>query len=290
MRSERRAPSLSYCNQGRRSGMMGDTYTRRAAVGGLVLSTVGLSAAHGRSIRWPGGARAAVSLTYDDGLNSQLDTVIPALEARGLKGTFFLVRDNVDARIGDWVKAAGLGHEVGNHTVSHQCTLGDFSEATFAEREILPMEDYLDSHFGPRRFRTFAYPCGFLGLGRGDPHRRFGRYRAALENTFIAARTVAGEPNDPAMAARDRLTLSAFEPTYDVDAIEPAVRYVNAAVARGSWAILVFHQVLPKRGGEGDTSIAVHQRILGLVQDRRLWCAPMGAVFTHLTGDTGRPI
>lgn len=268
--------------------MIEDGHTRRAMIGGLVLSTVGLSAALGRETRWPGGARAAVSLTYDDGLNSQLDAVVPALEARGLKGTFFLVRDNVDARIGDWVKVASLGHEVGNHTVSHQCALDDFSETAFAEREILPMEDYLDNHFGPRRVRTFAYPCGFLGLGQGDRHERFGRYRAVLEKTFIAARTVAGAPNDPAMAARDRLNLSAFEPTYEVDEIEPAVRYVNAALARGDWAILVFHQVLPKRAGEGDTSVAVHQAILDHVRDRRLWCAPMGEVFTYLTADTAR--
>ena len=259
--------------------------SRRALVGGLLLSSIGLTGARARETRWPGGARAAVSLTYDDGLDSQLDNVIPALEARGLKGTFFLVRDNVDERIGDWVKAAALGHEIGNHTVSHQCTLGAFTEAAFAEREILPMEAYLDLHFGPRRLRTFAYPCGFLGLGRVDMRRRFGRYRLALEDTFAAARTVAGEPNDPATAVRDRLTLRAFEPTYDVDSVVTAARYLKAALARGAWAMLVFHEVLPQRVGEGDTSIAVHDRIVDLAQDDRLWCAPMGEVFTHLSRD-----
>ena len=264
--------------------------SRRALAGALIISPVGRSSARGQDTSWPAGARAAVSLTYDDGLNSQLDNVIPALEARGLKGTFFLVRDNVDERIGDWVKAAALGHEVGNHTVSHQCALGAFTQTAFAESEILPMEAYLDRHFGPGRLRTFAYPCGFLGLGRGDMRRRFGRYRAALEEVFAAARTVAGAPNDPATVIRDRLTLRAFEPTYEVDGVGPAVRYIDTALARGAWAILVFHEVLPQRAGEGDTSIAVHDRVLDLVQRRRIWCAPMGEVFTHLMHRRAQPI
>ena len=32
-------------------------------------------------IAWPDGKKAAVVLTYDDGLRSQLDNVIPQLEA-----------------------------------------------------------------------------------------------------------------------------------------------------------------------------------------------------------------
>ncbi|HUO21994.1 MAG TPA: polysaccharide deacetylase family protein [Caulobacteraceae bacterium] len=236
---------------------------------------------------WPSGARGAVSLTYDDGLDSHLDQVIPDLNARGLRGTFFLVRDNVDERIGDWVKAAEPGHEIGNHTVSHQCSLGGFTEAGFADREIEPMEDYLDQHFGPRPMRLYAYPCGFLGLGRGDMRARFGRYRLALQDAVTAARTVAGPPNDPFTVRSNRLDLSAFEPTYDTASTEPARRYLDAALARGGWAILVFHDVLPQWRAEGDTAAAVHSRVLDLIADRPLWCAPMGEVFTRLTGDRG---
>ncbi len=266
------------------------TLSRRGLALGLTLAALSppaLAAGRRRPGRgaphaWPERARAAVSLTYDDGLDSQLDNVVPELEARGLKGTFFLVRENVDERIADWVRTAALGHEIGNHTVSHQCTLGGFSEAAFADREVLPMEAYLDSHFGSRRPRIFAYPCGFLGLGRGVMNRRLGRYRQALQDTFMAARTVAGGPNDPDQVLSERLDLQAFEPTYDVDSLRPAVRYLNATLARGAWAILVFHDVLPKRLGEGDTTLATHARILDLVQTQPFWCAPMGQVFAHI--------
>jgi peptidoglycan/xylan/chitin deacetylase (PgdA/CDA1 family) len=53
---------------------------------------------------WPNGAKAAVSLTYDDGLDSQLENGVGALQSAGLKATFFLTKDNIGDSIGDWVK------------------------------------------------------------------------------------------------------------------------------------------------------------------------------------------
>lgn len=51
----------------------------------LVCSVSGASAT-----QWPNGAKAAVVLTYDDALESQLDHAVPALDAAGFKATFFL--------------------------------------------------------------------------------------------------------------------------------------------------------------------------------------------------------
>ena len=42
------------------------------------------------SFAWPYGARAAVSLAYDDALESPLDHALPALDKLGLKGSFYL--------------------------------------------------------------------------------------------------------------------------------------------------------------------------------------------------------
>lgn len=51
---------------------------------------------------WPAGARGAVSLTYDDALNSQLDVAVPALDALKLRTTFFVTLDAVAARHAEW--------------------------------------------------------------------------------------------------------------------------------------------------------------------------------------------
>jgi hypothetical protein len=46
------------------------------------------------AFQWPGKAKAAVSLAYDDALDSQLDNAIPSLDKFGLKGSFYLQLSN----------------------------------------------------------------------------------------------------------------------------------------------------------------------------------------------------
>ncbi len=250
------------------------------AVGAFSLVT-GASAQPGRV--WPGGAKAAVSLTYDDALNSQLDNAVPELKRLGMKATFFLTEANAHWRLADWEALARDGHEVANHTVSHPCALSGYSAKRLEQVEIDPMEGYLDSHFSADRERTFAYPCGYLGVGRGGRHVRYARYRKILErDNVVAARTTAGGPNRPQDVVADPLYLHAFEPTYDGDTVAPARRYLNEAVAQGDWAILVFHDVLPKWHADGDASVATHNRILQHVAGLDVWCAPMGQVFDYV--------
>jgi peptidoglycan/xylan/chitin deacetylase (PgdA/CDA1 family) len=232
---------------------------------------------------WPDGARAAVSLTYDDALNSQLDNAVPELKRLGLKATFFLTETNAHWRLADWEELARDGHEVANHTMTHPCALGGYSATRLQETEIARMEGYLNSHFGADRERTFAYPCGYLGVGRGGRHARFARYRRVLEHDgVVAARTTAGGPNRPEAALADPLHLHAFEPTYEGDSPGPALRYLNETITQGGWAILVFHDVLPKWRGDGDVSIATHDKILAHIAALDVWCAPMGEVFGYV--------
>jgi peptidoglycan/xylan/chitin deacetylase (PgdA/CDA1 family) len=239
---------------------------------------------------WPGGKRGAVSLTYDDGLDSQLANVVPALDAMGLKGAFFLTEENMDARLADWVAVARNGHEIGDHTVSHPCKLSKYTAAAFHDQELAPMERYLDDNFGAGRPRDYAYPCGFVKLGKGSKEDRLTRYRSLMDATFAAARIVDGDPNDPRLVVHDRYQLHAFEPTYVKDDPQAGFDYLAKAVARGGWAILVFHDVLEKRVGDGDTSIAVHQAILDAVAKAPVWCAPMATVFDYIAQAEGRPV
>jgi len=100
-----------------------------AALPSLSILSAGSARAH-RTV-WPGGARGAVSLTYDDALNSQLDNAVPQLEARGLRGTFFLTEENIGDRLADWQAVARAGHEIADHTVHHPCDLRGYSPARF---------------------------------------------------------------------------------------------------------------------------------------------------------------
>ncbi|HEX4199249.1 MAG TPA: polysaccharide deacetylase family protein [Caulobacteraceae bacterium] len=254
-----------------------------ALLGGPALARVPGAPAH----PWPNGARAAVSLTYDDGLDSQLDNAAAPLAAAGLRATFFLTLANADARLADWTALARSGgHEVGHHTVSHPCDLRPYTAASFAQREIAPMQAWLDNNFGPNPDRLFAYPCSATNLGAGDANRQLARYEALLKASgFRGARTCDEDaPNSPGYALADPYRLRASATTYDQDDPGLAVAYVRQAMKRGDWAILVFHDIVKQRAGPGDTSIATHQAVLDWLAAQPVWCAPMGQVLGHIGG------
>ncbi len=70
--------------------------------------------------------KCAVSLTYDDALNINLDKIIPALDSVKLKGTFYLIASSkaFTNRLKEWKVAANHVHELANHTLFHPCTGG----------------------------------------------------------------------------------------------------------------------------------------------------------------------
>jgi peptidoglycan/xylan/chitin deacetylase (PgdA/CDA1 family) len=264
-------------------------FTRRSISAGLTATVfAGSASARGAPANaWPDAATAAVSLTYDDALNSQLDNAAASLKAAGLKATFFLTLENMDARLNDWVELAKAGHEFGNHTVSHPCDLRGFTRDSFAQQEIMPMQDYLDAHFGPNPQRMFAYPCSATDLGDGDANQQRGRYEALLRTTgFRGARTCDEDaPNSPRNARAAPYRLRASATTSDQDDPKLAIAYVEDAMKRGDWAILVFHDILETWTGTGDTSIATHDAILRWITAQRVWCAPMGEVLRHIAGE-----
>ena len=239
------------------------------------------------SFVWPGGRRGAISLTYDDGLNSQLEIAAPQLEAHGFRGTFFLTGENMLERQADWIALEARGHEIGDHTETHPCELRPYDGARFQQTQLGPMEAYLDANFRTPRPRLFAYPCGATELGRhGDLNARRRAYITLMRQDFRAARTVDGGPNDPWLVKRFRYLLQASAPTYDADDPKPALAYAQQAIDRGYWAILIFHDVLEARQGSGDTSRATHEAILDWIGGQSLWCAPMGRVLDYVEART----
>jgi peptidoglycan/xylan/chitin deacetylase (PgdA/CDA1 family) len=124
--------------------------------------------------QWPNGAKAAVSLSYDDALNSQLDSAIPALNQYGFKGSFYLTLSSkvITERREEWSAIAEQGHELGNHTINHACrgslpnrqwvdTNNDLDKKTMAQikQEIIKANNLLNAIDG-QTIRTFTLPCG----------------------------------------------------------------------------------------------------------------------------------
>jgi len=232
---------------------------------------------------WPSGKRGAVSLTYDDGLDSQLDLAVPALDRFGFKATFFLTYDNIKERLPDWTKLARGGHELANHTVTHPCDLGPFTPASYRHRELAPMAHWLDGAAPHWPVRSFAYPCDVTNLGSGDANRQEARFDRLLANMGIAAaRTSEGEPNRPATTLRRPHRLQALAVGFDATDFAAVDAYLKRAAAQGYWAILVFHDIAKVPTEAGQTSFVMHDQILQSIADGPLWCAPLATIFDRI--------
>ena len=224
------------------------------------------------------GKSCAVVLTYDDGLNVDLNNVIPALDSVGLKGTFYISDyfDGLKDQIFKWRKAAAEGHELGNHTVWHPCEGGrpgrefvkpesDLNNYTVARmvKEIQTMNNILKAIDGKEE-RTFAYPCGDMKIHDTA-------YLDGLKNEFIAARGVA-----PAMQTIDKVDL------YNIDCYgingqtgDQLIDLVKQAMKTHTLLVFLFHGV----GGEHslNVSLEAHSALLHFLQqnEKDIWIAPM---------------
>ena len=131
--------------------------------------------------------RAIICLTYDDGLETQLSTVIPQLDSAGLKATFFLnsiqgssqsdvIGQTPEAVLG-WSNAAKNGHELANHTLFHPCPekLGwaktvaiDSYTIDKIIKEISSQNTILSLLDPKRKTRSFAFPCNNVFIAGTD--------------------------------------------------------------------------------------------------------------------------
>jgi peptidoglycan/xylan/chitin deacetylase (PgdA/CDA1 family) len=82
--------------------------------------------------RWYGNSQAACSITFDDGTLDQYLLAAPELEARDMRGTFFIITGprangfwkdgNTNRLLFSWDQARELhdrGHEIASHTANH---------------------------------------------------------------------------------------------------------------------------------------------------------------------------
>jgi peptidoglycan/xylan/chitin deacetylase (PgdA/CDA1 family) len=74
---------------------------------------------------WPDGKRAALSLSFDDALPSQVVNGLPVLRKYKARVTFYVLPDAVRLNLDGWRQAVADGHEIGNHTIRHPCS-GNF--------------------------------------------------------------------------------------------------------------------------------------------------------------------
>ncbi|HEY7306929.1 MAG TPA: polysaccharide deacetylase family protein [Bryobacteraceae bacterium] len=200
--------------------------------------------------RWPQDRAAAISLTFDDAMISQLDHVGPILRKYSLHGTFF-VTTGTEAwrnRIVDWKRLASEGNEIGGHTVHHPCLLERIEphaqgySPEMMEAEIRDSAQAILREIGSRHGLTFAYPCGNMSFGQpADQARNEAVYLRFVSEHFYAARAYGW----PAAVTPDELSILSV-PDLGFTAgrdFRSLLEMADAGLRNHQWGVFTFHGV-----------------------------------------------
>ncbi|MDQ8201388.1 polysaccharide deacetylase family protein [Pelagicoccus sp. SDUM812003] len=243
------------------------------------------AAADTNSFRWPNEKGAAVCLTYDDSLASQLDVAYPQLEEAGLKGTFFLQGNGrtMNDRLDDWRDVASAGHELASHSLFHPCRKAlpgrdwvaanrDLDQYSLDRvRSELEITNTLLHAIDGQSTRTFAYPCGDTAAEHGESS-----FLPIADDLFVASRGVYS--NLGSIRDLDFNNTPGFDPSgKDLSA---SIAYLEDCYEKGTVAVFLMHGV----GGDYlVTDAELHQALLDyLVENQdRFWIDTFKNVMTH---------
>jgi peptidoglycan/xylan/chitin deacetylase (PgdA/CDA1 family) len=236
--------------------------------------------------RWPQDRVAAISLTFDDGINTHLDFVGPILKKHHLHGTFFVTTGMGpwEKRKPEWKQLAEQGNELANHTVHHPCLLPqikphsqDYTPAVM-EAEIKDAAQQITQLLNSRRGLTFAYPCGNMTFGKPqDEIANAALYLRYVSESSIGARGVGpGGPADP--DELNVLDIGDLGPTADKDSIS-LLGMAQPALRGHLWGVYCFHGV----GGDWlSITPETLEEIAGYFERHaEIWTAPFGDVIRY---------
>lgn len=143
---------------------------KRTALFTIALIALALCTHAQEIARYKGNARAAVSYTFDDGLKEHYTMVLPHLDSLGIKGTFWIIANNIDIdkpMVGHipatWDEVntiAEHGHELGNHGYTHTA-LNEITPEQITQ-EIAKNDSAIYAHTGVHTV-SFCFP------GNGRP-------------------------------------------------------------------------------------------------------------------------
>ncbi|MGV8878910.1 MAG: polysaccharide deacetylase family protein [Sphingobacteriaceae bacterium] len=235
--------------------------------------------------KWPGGKKAAIVLTYDDALPSQLNIAIPQLNKYKLTGTFFLTGNVTEYQMLRWRAASENGMELGNHTLYHPCSERMYKKAPqyYSENynvnttlnEIGIMNKLLFGIDG-KRVRTYALPCSESLAGGVD-------YMDTLKQSGLIKYVRTGGDENAIINKFQALDIFRI-PSWGV-VNSPSggelIRFVEAAQQNNGLGIFMFHGV----GGDYiDVSAPAHEALLKYLASHKesIWVGTFQEVMDYI--------
>lgn len=230
------------------------------------------------------GYKAAISLTFDDGLPCQWKHAVPAMDRAGIKGTFFLASNCPDYPYNSLAfrAAAKAGHEIGSHSVTHSKAASLGEDRCY--REAFHSRNSLE-HATGQRVTSFCYPYTDAPKQLQDQVRRFYWQarggRSARQDKNIVPGDGTNLFNVPCYHVSWKSFLPSEQPE---DYIYPKIQ---DAIERGAWIVLMFHGV-GQEGTWDNVPLPQFEELLAGIQASAigglLWAAPFGTVAQYLRG------
>ena len=221
---------------------------------------------------WPENKNGAVSISFDDGCQSQVSVGIPALNARGLKGTFYIVTSDINDNDGysppwaTWRSVANQGHEIGSHTITHP-DLTTLS-STQIQNELSGSKTVIDNQIASQKVVSLAYPYGESNS----------TVQNIAQNIYIGARGVQCSLN---IAPFDFYDLSACAP----DEGDDIYSWADSAVSQRGWLVVYLHTLNDGIDGcYGSYDIDLLTTYLDYIRSpsRNLWIGPVGTALKYI--------
>lgn len=217
--------------------------------------------------------RAAISLTFDDGLASQVENALPLLKQHSIQSTFFLIKNSPFGAFDKeaWAQAILDGHEIGSHSANHRKATELFGweamrEATESMEWIKSELDYQATSFcypftdAPQDLRQAVINAGYKQARGGRQARKV--LTVVKDDGFDLY-------NVPALHVNSAL--------FNHGEIEA---WIDATLERGAWLTMMFHGI----GKESDWDNVTNDRFdyllrfLNAAKGRGLLVAPFGTV------------
>jgi peptidoglycan-N-acetylglucosamine deacetylase len=235
-----------------------------------------------KTIQWKNGAKAAICLTYDDGMQTQLENAIPQLDEVGFKGTFFINSVSGTTSVIAWKNAAKNGHELGNHSLFHPCPCSagwpkeiasDYYTIPQILKEIKTVNMILENLDPSRKIRSYSYPCNQTEVGgksyiealRKSKLINCARGGGEAERIFVSDFSTFNKMNVPSWIVPENVEL------------KDLIDFVEKAKEKGGLAVLLFHGV----GGEWiKVSNETHKAFLKYLSENKseYWVAPFSEI------------
>lgn len=177
---------------------------------------------------WQGFKAAAISYTFDDNSQNQLEKVVPLFDTYGFKLTLFTVVDwNPDWK--NLQTAANKGHEIASHTMTHP-SLDNLSDAD-QTKEYRESKNIINSNIIGQNCVTIAYP--FCTRGKTNLCSEF----------YIAARGCDGQLESSSPS--DFMNISSINcgTEGDVRTANEFNAETEQAIASKSWCVFMMHAI-----------------------------------------------